>query len=298
MAPTTFTLVVLKDDATETSFIPKVKELPPSDRPLYVGNCHHWIHSPHLSVEALTGSGTMMKRWDYLLINKASNASSLAFPNGLLPLVERKWSITAEVDDDAWLENYTQARRTRRAKPDPPLPQGWSSSDHSGLDAVVPPPDLEASLALASLPLGSLKTDGAKPTDLKKFTRDWGRQHTGPVNMLNLLAYVPDKRPQYFKYIAAFAESVGSKYGGDAMFFGVNVTGWSSKANEEREKPGLDASTGGWEDVGLVYYPSIWHFSKMLDDPGYAEVDRSFKQGVLRDNPILCCTEIDVDYSG
>jgi len=42
----------------------------------------------------------------------------------------------------------------------------------------------------------------------------------------------------------------------------------------------------------LVWYPSIWHFGKLLDDLDYAEADRKFKVGVVLDNPILCCTEV------
>ena len=54
--------------------------------------------------------------------------------------------------------------------------------------------------------------------------------------------------------------------------------------------------TGGWDDIGLIYQPSIQHFDKMLDDPGYMDVVRRFKQGVLKDNPIMCCTEVNVRY--
>ena len=202
--------------------------------------------------------------------------------------IDKIWSIAADVDDTTWLSNYESARRTRLSAPSPNLPTGWSPDDHSGLDAAVPPPDLEASLNLSSYPLGTRTDSGQKPVILKDFTRTFGSQHTGAVNMLNLLAYHPNQRARYFEYIAAFSASVGSKYGGEAMMFGSDVQDWSSK--------GKEAGQPGWEDAGLVYYPSIWHFAKLLDDPGYMDADRRFKQGVLRDNPIMCCTEIDVGY--
>jgi hypothetical protein len=71
------------------------------------------------------------------------------------------------------------------------------------------------------------------------------------------------------------------------------VTDWSSRAAEGVEVADPKAGGSGvWEDVALVWYPSLWHFAKLLDDPDYAVADRTFKQGVLRDNPILCCTEV------
>lgn len=34
-----------------------------------------------------------------------------------------------------------------------------------------------------------------------------------------------------------------------------------------------------------------------MDDPGYMDAVRRFKQGVLKDNPIMCYTEVNVRYS-
>ena len=104
--------------------------------------------------------------------------------------------------------------------------------------------------------------------------------------MFNLLSYQPDQRENYFKYVAAFNESVGSKYGGEALFLGLGVEDWSCRAEETGE------DEGNWEDTALIHYPSIWHFAKMLDDDAYIDADRRYKKGVLRDNPILCCTEV------
>lgn len=288
MASTNFHLVALKSDITEASFLSAVRDLSAADRPLYIGKCQHWIHAPHLSAAALTGPEGVIKRWDYLIIIKAPAPDSLALPKNLSSLVEENWSITVGVTN---LDNFSQAQRDRLAQPDPPLPEGWSPGDHSGLDAAEPPSDLEASLALSAYPLGS-RTDGdQKPVGLKDFTRDFGTKHTGAVCMFNLLSYLPNQRPRYFEYIAAFSASVGSKYGGDAMFMGLGgVSDWTSKADATAQ-----AQEGEWEDVALIHYPSIWHFSKMLDDPGYMDADRRFKQGVLRDNPLMCCTEIEMN---
>ncbi|KAK5175364.1 uncharacterized protein LTR77_000503 [Saxophila tyrrhenica] len=284
MAPTTFHLVKLNNSATGGAFLQSIRSLPSQNRPLYIGQCHHWIHAPHLSVEALTGSGDTMQRWDYLLI-----LTTQSLPDTLKLSVEATWSITAIVDDEL-LANLAEAKRQRGAAITPPLPQGWCPTDHSGLDAAEPPSDLETSLALSSYRLGSPKDSNARPVALKNWVAEFGSRHTGPVQMFNLLSYLPSGRAQYFKYVAAFIESVGSSYGGDPVFIGFGgVVDWSSKDDEQNEE-GV-----GWEDCALIHYPSIWHFAKMLDDPAYADVDRRFKQGALRDNPLVCCSEIDLE---
>lgn len=101
--------------------------------------------------------------------------------------------------------------------------------------------------------------------------------------MFNLLSYLPNGgREQYFKYIAAFQESVGSDFGGVPIAVGFGVTDFTSRQD----------GAGKWEDTALVGYPSIWHFAAMLDSEAYADVDRRFKKGALRDNPLICCTEV------
>ncbi|KAK3684505.1 hypothetical protein LTR37_020217 [Vermiconidia calcicola] len=292
MAPLTFNLIALNDSTTPEALLSSIAKLGSSERPVYVGKCQHWIHAPHLSADGLSGTGPTMLRWDYLVVIKASSQDTLALPNALKSLTERVWSITTN-HDDSQLENYAEGKATRQNAAVPPLPNGWSPNDHSGLDAAVPPPDLEASLGLIAYPLGSRKDEGQKPTVLKDFVRDFGTQYNSPVDMFNLLSFVPGQQPRYYQYIAAFTESVGSKYGGDAIFLGTSVGNWSSKADEQS---GVEGDAVGWEHSALIHYPSIWHFGKMLDDPGYADADRRFKQGALRDNPIMCCTEVEVSY--
>ena len=287
MAPSTFSLIELKSDVSEPSFISAVQSLDANDRPVYVGKCQHWIHAPQLSRKALTGDGNTMKKWDYLIVTKAAGPDTFAIPKGLASSIEDSWCLTIDVSDEQ-LDNHKAAEQTRLATPVPELPQGWSPSNHSGLDASEPPPDLEASLALSSYPLGSRTDNGAKPLGLKEFTRTFGTKHTGPVSMFNLLSFMPDQAPRYMQYIAAFQASVGIKYGGQPSFYPSGAPHWSSKSEEEGQ-------VGGWELAALVWYPSIWHFSKMLDDPGYADADRKYKQGALRDNPLICCTEVDID---
>ena len=281
MASTTFALIELKSGVSDSSFISSVKKL--DERPLYIGKCQHWIHSPTLSKKALTGAGKTMKKWDYLLVTDSSST----IPGSLSSSIDNSWSITSGVVSDTQPEAVRAAEQARRGAPVPELPQGWAPSDHSGLDASDPPPDLEASLALSAHPLGSSKE--AKPTGLKEFIAAFGTKHSGPVQMFNLLSYMPGGVERYMKYIEAFQASIGIKYGGQPCFVGLGDNpDWASKSEEQGQE-------GGWEHLALVWYPSIWHFGKMLDDPEYADVDRKFKQGALRDNPLLCCVEVDLE---
>ena len=275
MAPTTFHLVSINASSTE-SFIPALQQLSSKDRPLWVGKCHHWIHQPHFSVAALTGGGPEFERWDYLL------ATTQSLPSTLQVHIKQTWSITAEVDDEA-LQAHPSTHPTA-----PHLPTGWSAEDHSGVDAAVSPSDLELSLDVTAYSPGS-RTDQTRPIALKDFVRSFGSSTSSPIAMFNLLAYLPGQRERYFQYIAAFIESVGSKYGGEPIFFGVGVSAWSSREAEQAR-----GESATWEDVGLIYYPSIWHFGKMLDDELYVDADRKYKQGVLKDNPLICCTEVKI----
>lgn len=284
MAPITFHLISVND---EHAFLEIVRSAPIDAKPHYVGRCKHWIHSPKISLDALTGSGPEMQKWDYLVVAKAEANDPLALPSYLQnkTTVINHWSITAPADLTG-----PSDEQARNATP-PTLPPGWSQSDYSSLTASNPPSDVEASLALTATPLGTSKQD--PPQDLKSFISSFGQTHTGPVSMFNIIACNPGQRSRYFDYIAAFRESVGSRYGGGAQFFGPGVTDWSSRVAEGAEVADPQANGSGvWEDAALVWYPSIWHFGKLLDDPDYAEADRKFKVGVVRDNPILCCTEV------
>lgn len=263
-----------------------------ASRPLYVGEVHHWIHEPTLSTAALTGTGPTVHPWTHLMIHQAASPASLSLPlDSLSKHVSARWSIAAPASDDM-LADFAAAKPARRTKPAPPLPPGWSAEDPRGLKASQPPADLQASLGLASVRLGG-ERDGPA-VGLKEFVAEFGTKHTGPVSMFNLLAYHPGQRSRYFEYIAAFQRSVGVKYGGEGLL-AAGVTEWSSRQKEGAQVADPDKNGSEvWEDAALVWYPSLWHFAKMFDDPEYAAVDRAYKQGALRDNPLVVCTEVEL----
>jgi hypothetical protein len=105
---------------------------------------------------------------------------------------------------------------------------------------------------------------------------------TGPVSMLNLLAFKPDMHSTYLKYGQAFASSIGSRRGGVAKIVG-KVTGGDK---------GVTAAEGGWDEVALAHYPSIRHFADMAASKDYQAVNKEYRVPSLRDTCILCTSEV------
>lgn len=99
--------------------------------------------------------------------------------------------------------------------------------------------------------------------------------------MLNLLAFNPNRKPEYLKYGQAFAERIGKRHGGDAKIVGTVVSG---QGKEE-----------GWDEISVAHYPSLEHFSAMLGSADYQEVNKRHRLGSLKDTCILCTMEIDDD---
>ncbi|GIZ37548.1 hypothetical protein CKM354_000099200 [Cercospora kikuchii] len=282
MAPTTFTLASLSDSHIGGSFLSSLSELPTDQRPFWVGKTQHWMDPPELSCKALYQDGTDIVQWDYLVVSESP------LPTSVENATDRVWSITTDVTDDQ-ISALATAKADNADKVSPPLPAGWSSSDHSGLDAAIGPKDLELSLSLEAYTLGS-NTNTTQAVILKDFIRDFGKAHPDePVAMLNLLAYLPGQREKYLPYAETFQKSTGSKRGGQPLLqslTGAGGTDWSTRQEDE--------AVGSWRDVLLVGYPSIWHFGKMLDDEGYQEADRKYKVGVVQDNPILFTTKVEI----
>ena len=102
-----------------------------------------------------------------------------------------------------------------------------------------------------------------------------------PVAMLNLLAFVEGKREQYKKYGAAFSQSVGARYGGNAKVVGRVLGG--------------PAGEDGWDEIAVAHYPSIQHFAAMIGDKDYQEANQTFRLGSLKDTFIICTMEVDSD---
>lgn len=79
--------------------------------------------------------------------------------------------------------------------------------------------------------------------------------------MLNLLAFKPGKEAHqsYQKYGKGFAESAGSKRGGQAKIVGKVV------------------DDCGWDEIALAHYPSMEHFMDMLGSEDYQEINHKYR---------------------
>ena len=111
----------------------------------------------------------------------------------------------------------------------------------------------------------------------------------GAMSMLNLLAFHPgkDAHESYLRYGKAFAESIGSKRGGNAKFVGKVVP-----------KQGIDGEdVSGWDGIALAHYPSIDHFTDMLASEDYQAVNHNDRLPALRDTCILCTSELDPELN-
>lgn len=118
----------------------------------------------------------------------------------------------------------------------------------------------------------------------------------GAVSMFNLLSFKPDMKSEYLKYGAAFAQSAGSKFGGNAKIVGNVVHTPSQSTSGSKESAQIyDAGNDGWNEIALAHYPSILHFRAMLLDEEYQRVNQEHRVGSLRDTCILMTSEIEVE---
>jgi hypothetical protein len=105
--------------------------------------------------------------------------------------------------------------------------------------------------------------------------------------MLNLLSFkpTPGAHESYKAYGKAFAESIGSRRGGNAKIVGRVV--------RDQNSPGEDKY--GWDEIALAHYPSIEHFVDMLASEDYQKVNHESRLPALRDTCILCTSELHAD---
>ncbi|ETS74862.1 hypothetical protein PFICI_13346 [Pestalotiopsis fici W106-1] len=286
MAPVTAHLIALSPSSDAKSFEHALKTFRSQANGsslLWAGYCHHWIHEPQLSRPALTGIGSILKQWDFVLVTDQTIPNAQGLPVALLNLVSDHWSITFDAADEL-INGVEDSMRDVISKSPPALPAGWSPEDLSGLRKSAPPADLVTSLGTRSPVFG--KDKSASLMDLKTFVESHVLENPGPIFMFNLLSFFPNQQAQYLNYVSAFVQEIGPKYGARPVIYGFGVSGWTSRP-EDAADPGV------WENVAVIGYPSLLHFAKMLDDARYAELDRAYKGGVVRDNPLICCTTVD-----
>lgn len=237
-----------------------------SVEPLVVSRVIRWIILPSkISTEHLLARNIA---WDLLLILPGADA----LPNDLSALVEHHWSVTAGVPS-----RLTKDFSTTNDKLLHPAPNSVPalSPQHGEKKTTSSSQDLELS--------------GALNAWIDAFVREGGKAGKGAVSMFNLLAFNPGMKPEYLKYGAAFAKSIGSRHGGNAKIVG-NVTAVNGQNVTGSEKGGE-----AWDEIALAHYPSIAHFRDMLASEDYQEVNHRHRVGSLRDTCILMTSEIAVE---
>jgi hypothetical protein len=223
--------------------------------PLVISKVVRWIITPEtIDADALLHPP---KPWDLLVIILGDNP----LPTLLTRKVHCHW--------------FTKAGIPSR------LTKDFSSKNNSLLH---PSSTVPLSGALDNPKVGSTSQTLELSPDLQKWISSFSSTHTGKsaVSMLNLLAFRPNMHASYLVYGKAFAESIGSKRGGNAKLVG-NIVDEKSVKGE------------GWDEMALAHYPSILHFADMLASEDYQRVNKESRVPSLRDTCILCTSEVEVE---
>ncbi|KAJ4334940.1 hypothetical protein N0V95_009031 [Ascochyta clinopodiicola] len=234
-------------------------------KPLVVSRVIRWIILPtKISTEHLLARNVA---WDILLILPSTDN----LPSDVQKLVQHHWCITAGVPSRL-LKDFSTTNK-KLLHPDP---------------ASVPPLSSSNEKKATTQSSQNLELSAELNTWIDAFVSRPSSEALGAVSMFNLLAFHPGKKASYLKYGAAFADSIGSRHGGNAKIVG-NVTG----VNGKKEK-----LEGEWDEVALAHYPSIEHFRDMLVSADYQEVNHKYRVGSLRDTAILMTSEVAVEEVG
>ncbi|KIW50691.1 hypothetical protein PV05_09479 [Exophiala xenobiotica] len=238
-------------------------------QPLVVSKVIRWVITPtKIDVDPLLHP---QKPWDLLII---APGNTDALPQPLAHKVECHWSTVAGIPSR--LTHTFSSTNAQILHPDP--------SSVPSLTGALDNPRLGASSQTLEL-----------SSDLSTWIKAFSQTPTGktPLSMLNLLAFKPGLKESYLEYGKAFAESIGSRRGGNAKLVGNIVpqpqpqsrSGSSQGSKKERD----------WDEFALASYPSILHFADMLASEDYQAVNLKYRVPALEDTLILCTSEIEIE---
>jgi len=221
-----------------------------------VGRAHYFLSTSHLSTKLQNAPGSNTSTYNI--------ATVIAGPPSLRPEVTAIatdiFSFQADIDD-TWTQDYAQRTRTLfdpLSQPIPPFsPDTRPDEDEDG--------DVEFPLT----------------PSLSSFLAAFSRSNPGPVTMFNLISVHEGMFPSYQRYMDEFREVLGPKYGPQPRLVGPLIR----DSDAEEEVP--------WEMVGWIWYPGAANFGRMLEDEEYKKLDRMYKKGVVRDNPIVLVVELE-----
>ncbi|KAI8941061.1 hypothetical protein NX059_002301 [Plenodomus lindquistii] len=241
--------------------------------PLVVSRVIRWIILPtKLSTEHLLARNIA---WTLLLILPNTDA----LPQNLTTHIAHHWHITAGIPSRLIQDFSTKNAALLHPDPKsiPPLSPGPKKTTESA-----------QSLELSSELDAWITSTVARGTP----------EDTGAVSMFNLLSFNPAMKPSYLKYGAAFAESIGSRHGGNAKIVGnvTNVNGIAATPKSLAPAITTEGALGGeWDEIALAHYPSILHFRDMLTSGEYQSVNKRYRVPSLRDTAILMTSEVGVE---
>lgn len=250
--------------------------LAPSEKPLVISRPVRWIILP----EFLTTASLLTPSVPYDLLLVLRNTAPLPAP--IARHVVQSFTLTIGVPS-ALLKDW-EAKNRQHLHPD--------ADNIPALTGALEQPRITQS------------AQGLELTEeLRKFAQQYdslgpkwaGRgPGAGAISMLNLLSFVPDMHDEYQKYGKAFAESIGSRRGGNAKVVGRVLP--DVKLSPDQGRIGKDGNVEkGWDEVALAHYPSIWHFIDMLASEDYQAVNHKHRLHSLRDTCILMTSELEAE---
>lgn len=260
MVLATLHLIALSPGKTIPKFLQAINSQ--SVKPLVASKVVRWIIKPEKLSTHLT-----KQDWDLLVIVPSSTQIPAAFLGE--DWVYRHWSVSAGVPSRIFNNFHDTNKRLLHPK------QG----DVPKLTGSMDKPKISSS------------TQGLElNNELLSWSKDFKLGQSGAVSMLNLLSFKPSKEAHesYKVYGKAFADSIGSRRGGNAKLVGKVVPDQGT-SNEDKY---------GWDEIALAHYPSIRHFVDMLASEDYQKVNHESRLPALRDTCILCTTELDPEVGG
>lgn len=255
----TIHLVALTPSTTLISFLTTLRDTIPASKLLVLSKVIRWIITP----TKIDASHLLhpKKQWDLLVIVLGTDA----LPQILSDKLVDHWTCVAGI------------------------PSRLTNTFSSTNDKLLHPAKHEVPPLTGSLDKPRVG-ESSQTLEMSASLAEWVESFrstlpgSSPLSMLNLLAFKPGMKASYLIYGAAFAESIGSRRGGNAKLVG-NITSQNAES----------VSGGKWDEFALASYPSIVHFADMLASEDYQAVNLKYRVPALEDTLILCTSEIAVE---
>ena len=282
-------LISLNPSTSLKSFLCQLQSLPGDQQPITISKVVRWIITPEI-----IDTNQLLhpeKPYDVLLIFPNTNP----LPSSLTSHIHNKFSLQVGIPSR--------------------LLKDFKSTNQSLLHpstSTIPPLTGALSEPLVQKSSQSLALSPELQTWIKSYSTTLGGKSA--VSMLNLLAFIPERKSSYLQYGKAFAESIGSKRGGNAKLVGHAIYPSSSTSNSNPDSnspttsspspsghPISDSETSNtseklkWDEFALAHYPSITHFADMLASKDYQDVNQKYRVPSLKDTCILCTSEIEAE---